>query len=53
MLYLGYEGVRSGVRGYYIRGMRVLDPRYEGIRSGGTKVLNLWCEGVRYGVRGC
>ena len=28
------SGVISGVRGYYIRGMRVLDPRYEGIRSG-------------------
>ena len=29
----------------------MLDLGYECVRSGGTKVLNLWCEGVRSDVR--
>ena len=40
---MGFEGLGSGVRGYYIQGMRLFDPRYEeGIRSG--------YEGIRSGV---
>ena len=30
----GYEGIRAGVRGYAIRGTRVLEPGCEGMRSG-------------------
>ena len=47
------------VRGYQIRGTRVSDPGYEGIRSGvrgyqiwGTRVSDLGYEGIRSGVRG-
>ena len=29
-----YEGINSGVRGYYSRGTRILELGYEGIRAG-------------------
>ena len=56
VLDLGYD-IRSGVRGYSIRGTMVLDSRYEGIRSRvrgysirGTRVLDPGYEGIRSGV---
>ena len=49
MLDLGYEGVRSGVRGYQIRGTRVSDPGYDGIIVEG---ITSGYEGIRSGVRG-
>ena len=46
--------VSSGVRGYSIRGTRVFDPGYAGIRYliRGTRVLDPGYEGIRSGVRG-
>ena len=39
--YPGYEGMRSGVRGYEIWGTRVLDLWYEGMRSG-VRRYEIW-----------
>ena len=54
----GFKDIRSGVRGYQIRGTRVSDPGYEGIRSGvrgyqirGTRLSDPVYEGIRSGVR--
>ena len=49
-----YEGIRSGVRGYQIRGTRgtrVSDPGYE-VSNPGTRVSDPGYEGIRSGVRG-
>ena len=51
VLDLGYEGIISGVEGYYIRGRRVSDPGEESIKFGGTRVSDPWCKGIISGVQ--
>ena len=43
----GYKGIRSGVRGYQIRGTWVSDPGYKGIRS---RVRGFQIRGMRVSV---